>query len=119
MAAIGTLNLDCIASDPASRFLYGIASANNASTTGDYSNSRFVFVRSNASPASLATLTWTVISQIDGKDFSYNYPTFNSVDCAANFEDAFSVFFRNPIRTTHPTVAFPMGLSKSVYYDWT
>ncbi|KAG0292647.1 hypothetical protein BGZ96_003861 [Linnemannia gamsii] len=118
MATKGTLNLDCIASDPASRFLYGIASANNASTTGDYSNSRFVLVRSNASPTNLATLTWTVISEIDGKDYSYNYPTFNSVDCAANFDDAFAVFFRNPIRTTNPTDALPMGLVKSVNYDW-
>jgi hypothetical protein len=119
MTAKGTLNLDCIASDPASRFLYGIASANNASTTGDYSNSRFVLVRSNPSPTSLATLTWTVISQIDGKDYSYNYPTFTSVDCAANYDDAFAVFFRNPIRTTNPTDAFPMGLVKSAFYDWT
>ncbi|KAK3841632.1 MAG: hypothetical protein J3R72DRAFT_524187 [Linnemannia gamsii] len=79
----GTINLDCIAADPYSRYLYGIGSANEGkSSKGGYTDSSVVLVRSNASPTNLTTLTLTVISQVKGKDFSYTYPTFTSVDCA-------------------------------------
>ncbi|KAF9126292.1 hypothetical protein BGX30_015302 [Mortierella sp. GBA39] len=87
MAMQGTLNLDCIAADPYSRYLYGVASANDGSSSNNYgyTESTIVLVRSNASPTNLATLTWEVFAHTNNsKELSYSYPTFTSVDCAAN-----------------------------------
>ncbi|KAG0366618.1 hypothetical protein BGX24_003618, partial [Mortierella sp. AD032] len=107
----GTINLDCIAADPYSRYLYGIGSANEGKPTKDgYTDSSAVLVRSNASPASLADITWTVISHVKGKDVSYNYPTFTSVDCAVNGKGHFTAFFRSPYRTVSPAALLPMGI---------
>jgi hypothetical protein len=108
----GILNLDCIVADSNSRFLYGIASANQGSSTSKdgYTDSTILLVRSNDNPANLSTLTWTVISQTNGKDFSYNYPTFTSVDCAVDSGNEFSAFFRSPYRTTSPSHSLPMGV---------
>ncbi|KAG0278623.1 hypothetical protein BGZ95_003569 [Linnemannia exigua] len=116
MTTQGSLNLDCITSDPASQYLYGVASANDASAPNDYSKSRVVIVRSNLSPTSLANLTWTVIWNLDGNEFSYNYPTFTSVSCIVNrYWQAMSVFVRSPYRTTNPADLLPMGFKLDHY----
>ncbi|KAG0061359.1 hypothetical protein BGZ89_011546 [Linnemannia elongata] len=123
MAMQGTLNLDCIAADPYSRYLYGVASANEGSSTSNdgYADSIIVLVRSNASPTNLATLTWEVFSRTNNsKELSYNYPTFTSVDCAANGDGEVTVFFRSPYRTTSPATLLPMGFIYSPVSDtWT
>ncbi|KAH7050521.1 hypothetical protein BKA57DRAFT_534804 [Linnemannia elongata] len=123
MAMQGTLNLDCIAADPYSRYLYGVASANEGSSTSNdgYADSIIVLVRSNASPTNLATLTWGVFSRTNNsKELSYNYPTFTSVDCAANGDGEVTVFFRSPYRTTSPATLLPMGFIYSPVSDtWT
>ncbi|KAF9128279.1 hypothetical protein BGX30_014400 [Mortierella sp. GBA39] len=105
----GTLHLDCIASDPSSSYLYGIASANTG-TSSYTTDSTIVLVRSNYNPTSLATITWTIISTTEGKQFSYNYMTFTSVDCAANDKGHFAAFFRSPYRTASPFRLLPMGV---------
>ncbi|KAF9541090.1 hypothetical protein EC957_003417 [Mortierella hygrophila] len=107
--AQGTLHLDCIASDPSSSYLYGIASANTG-TPSYTTDSTIVLVRSNYNPTSLAAITWTIISTTEGKQFSYNYLTFTSVDCAANDKGHFAAFFRSPYRTASPFKLLPMGV---------
>ncbi|KAF9538220.1 hypothetical protein EC957_007075 [Mortierella hygrophila] len=123
MAMQGTLNLDCIAADPYSRYLYGVASANDGSSTNNYgyTESTIVLVRSNASPTNLATLTWEVFAHTNNsKELSYSYPTFTSVDCAANDDGEVTVFFRSPYRTTSPATLLPMGFIYSPVSDtWT
>ncbi|KAF9120694.1 hypothetical protein BGW39_011179 [Mortierella sp. 14UC] len=111
MAAQGTLNLDCLAADPDSRYIYGIGSANEGTPNKDgYTDSTVVLVRSNASPTNLTDNSWTVISHVKGKGFSYNYPTFTSVDCAVNDDGHFTAFFRSPYRATSPAALLPMGI---------
>ncbi|KAG0211017.1 hypothetical protein BGX33_004572 [Mortierella sp. NVP41] len=110
MTPQGSLNLDCIASDPSSSYLYGIASANKNAASKDYSDSFVVLVKSNYSPTSLANITWTVVSSVNGKEFSYNYPTFITVDCTANDKGHFAAFFRAPYRALFKTAIVPMGL---------
>lgn len=107
--AQGTLHLDCIASDPSSSYLYGIASANTGPSSYT-TDSTIVLVRSNYNPTSLATIVWTIISTAEGKQFSYNYLTFTSVDCAANDKGHFAAFFRSPYRTASPFRLLPMGV---------
>ncbi|KAG0296321.1 hypothetical protein BGZ96_009720 [Linnemannia gamsii] len=104
----GTLNLDCIAADPYSRYLYGVGSANKGSLNNDdgYTDSTIVLVRSNASPTNLAALTWTVIAHVNGKDLSYNYPTFTSVDCAASSDGEVTAYFRSPYQAREDVRAF-------------
>jgi hypothetical protein len=106
-----TLNLDCIAATPSSSYLYGIASANAGSSLPPTytADSTIVLVRSNYNPTRLSNLTWTVISTTPGGKFSYNYPTFTSVDCAANDKGHFAAFFRSPFRAVSPFRLLPMG----------
>ncbi|KAG9069795.1 hypothetical protein KI688_009120 [Linnemannia hyalina] len=123
MAMQGTLNLDCIAADPYSRYLYGVASANDGSSTNNYGyrESTIILVRSNASPTNLATLTWEVFAHTNNsKGLSYSYPTFTSVDCAVNGNGEVTAFFRSPYRTTSPATLLPMGFIYSPVSDtWT
>ncbi|OAQ29080.1 hypothetical protein K457DRAFT_32500 [Linnemannia elongata AG-77] len=114
MEAVGDVSLDCIAADPYSRFLYGIGSANPFTQEDNrYTESTIFLLRSNASPTNLSMTSWTVVSSVDGKDFSYSYPTFTSVDCATNGRGDFTAFFRSPYRTVSPAKLLPMGISYS------
>ncbi|KAG0205435.1 hypothetical protein BGX33_007915, partial [Mortierella sp. NVP41] len=131
MSSQGTLHLDCITSDPSSSYLYGIASANKDAASKGYSDSSVVLVKSNYSPANLVNITWTVISSVNGKDFSYNYPTFTTVDCTVNDKGDFAAFFRPPYRALSKTTIVPMGLRydpvadtwspirSTAHYGWT
>ncbi|KAG0292648.1 hypothetical protein BGZ96_003862 [Linnemannia gamsii] len=97
MANEGTLNLDCIAADPKSEYLYGIASANTNPHT-NYADSHIVLVQSNKDPTNLASMTWSVVSSSTSPEVSYNYPTFTSVDCAVSKNGDFTAFVRSPYR---------------------
>jgi hypothetical protein len=122
MSFIGTLHLDCIAADPYSRFLYGIASANSKERLQVPEDTEYyiVLVRSNASPTNLSSLEWTAISSIRAKDFSYNYLTFTSVDCATNGRGDFTALFRSPYRALSPARLLPMGVRYNPDLDqWT
>ncbi|KAF9083005.1 hypothetical protein BGX23_011882 [Mortierella sp. AD031] len=118
MTTQGSLNLDCIATDPASRYLYGIASANMDPSAS--SDPYVVLVRSNSSPTNLSNITWTVVSSANGKELAYNYPTFTSVDCTVNDAGSFAAFVRYPYRTFSERTVVPMGsvIKGSAAYGW-
>ncbi|KAG0278876.1 hypothetical protein BGZ96_002203, partial [Linnemannia gamsii] len=105
----GTLNLDCIAADPKSEYLFGIASANTNPHT-NYADSHIVLVRSNMSPTNLANITWSVVSSSTSSELSYNYPAFTSVDCVVSKEGDFTAFVRSPYRVFSEKTGVPMGV---------
>ncbi|KAF9121664.1 hypothetical protein BGW39_010356 [Mortierella sp. 14UC] len=109
-ATEGILNLDCIATDPSSRYLYSLVGTTGTSP-GDYADSYAVLVRSNFNPTSLANVTWSILLYAAGTVLSYNYPTFTSVDCAAADNSTFTAFVRSSYRILPNTAAVPMGFS--------
>lgn len=109
MANEGTLNLDCIAADPKSEYLYGISSANTSPHT-NYADSHILLVRSNLDPTNLAGMTWSVVSSSTSSELSYNYPTFTSVDCTVSEQGDFTAFVRSPHRVFSETAMVPMGV---------
>lgn len=109
MANEGTLNLDCIAADRKSEYLYGIASANTIPHT-NYVDSHIVLIRSNKDPTNLANITWSVVSSSTSSELTYNYPTFTSVDCIVSEKGDFTAFVRSPYRVFSETTMVPMGV---------
>ncbi|KAF9083006.1 hypothetical protein BGX23_011883 [Mortierella sp. AD031] len=134
MALPETLNLDCITSDPGSKYLFGIASVNQEDNLGSYAlaDTYAVLVKSNYNPTNLTNLTWNIVSHIGSELFSYGYPRFTTVDCAAHDKGHFAFFFRGrTYRSISPTDLIPMGvrydsirdrwyrIQGSMQYGWT
>ncbi|KAK5805617.1 hypothetical protein F5H01DRAFT_74752 [Linnemannia elongata] len=92
MALEETLNLDCMAADRSSNYLYGLASADiTRASPVNYADSFVVLIRSNFNPTSLTNITWSVISHTVGTKLSYSYPTFTSVDCVVADDGSFKL----------------------------
>ncbi|KAG0272410.1 hypothetical protein BGZ95_011850, partial [Linnemannia exigua] len=112
MSKQGKLNLDCIASDPTSSILYGIANAQGNTPSDEYT----VLVKSNTNPSNIATgnLEWSIVSKVRISKTAYRYPLINTVVCAVSSGGEFSAFYYNP---TYLTGAGPVLAPVGVRFD--
>ncbi|KAK3841653.1 MAG: hypothetical protein J3R72DRAFT_444660 [Linnemannia gamsii] len=108
MSKKGTLNLDCIASDPASSVFYGIANARSAE---NYTNEYTILVKSNTNPSNPGNLNWSIVSKVEISKTRYRYPLINTVVCAVSSGGEFSAFYYNPnsMTVTGPVLE-PVGV---------
>ncbi|KAF9120693.1 hypothetical protein BGW39_011178 [Mortierella sp. 14UC] len=110
MSKQGKLNLDCVASDPTSSFLYGIANARGDSSVDEYT----ILVKSNPNPSSIANVEWNIVSKVKIEETGYRYPLINTVVCAVSSRGEFSAFFYDH---TYLSVAGPVLRPVGVRYD--
>jgi hypothetical protein len=117
--------LDCLAVDPGSSTLYGIASARQ------HEKNIFLLVKSTPNPDHLSLRMWTVVSTSWPQPFSYWEPPFGTVDCTVSSRGVFTAFFRNKDHIGPRQATFPVGVQydpktgqwtsirTSTYYGWT
>ncbi|KAK3841630.1 MAG: hypothetical protein J3R72DRAFT_150187 [Linnemannia gamsii] len=108
MSYKGRLNLDCIASDPTSSVLYGIANARGKDD--EYT----VLVKSNTNPSNPGNIDWSIVSKVKISKTGYRYPLINTVVCAVSSGGEFSAFYYDP---SYTTVAGPALVPIGVQFD--
>ncbi|KAG9069819.1 hypothetical protein KI688_009144 [Linnemannia hyalina] len=103
------LELDCVATQQDTGTIYGIATASGNDSNGIY-DTYVVLIKSNASPANLKSLKWSIVSTTPALDLSYFYPKFPTVDCAVSSKGEFIALFPNFELPTTKTPTIPMGV---------
>ncbi|KAF9120695.1 hypothetical protein BGW39_011180 [Mortierella sp. 14UC] len=125
-----SLTIDCMATDPGSTTIYGIAKSwiENVESV--------VLLRSIPNPDHISAHMWTIVSSAPDKPLSYWGDTyrgrpFRSVDCTVSSKGAFLAFFRDGQYLTPGSVTVPVGvrydpetqawssIKTSPYYGWT
>ncbi|KAG9069794.1 hypothetical protein KI688_009119 [Linnemannia hyalina] len=98
--------LDCIASDPTSTTLYGIATG--WSYAGNVKS--FFLVKSSPNPDHVSLNMWSMVSEEKAIPFSYWRPSFRSTDCSVSSKGVFTAFFNNGQLLTPGIVSIPVGV---------
>ncbi|KAF9899554.1 hypothetical protein EC991_008622 [Linnemannia zychae] len=104
------LDFDCIATDPGSTTIYGIAKYRK-----DRKNF-IILLRSTSNLDHISKNMWSIVSTSPDKPLSYwgkhdlYGRAFRAIDCAVSSKGAFSAFFRDGLRLTPGYAAVPVGV---------